>query len=206
MLLPRNHSPTFEPASGGGHLRPARAGREMRPAATTVTLMSNDSPRPSVRRRTAKVHATALVVVLLVAGALFFARGWFASDVANALGKAEHPRATITAIDKVWAVACKNTTEDTFRISLHWVGESGPRDGSYKVCLKPDHGDYFVGKQVSITTDPWFGSVSKDMGRGMSWFTVLVLLLVAGVGIWLGTKQYLEALRTAKDPDPRIRG
>lgn len=168
--------------------------------------MTDSARRPGPRRRTARVHVTALIIVLLVAGCLFFAKSWFAVDVANALGKSEHHRATVTAIDKTLGVACKNSSEDTFRISLQWVGESGPRDGSYTVCLKPDHGDYFVGKQLDVTTDPWFGSVRKDMGRGMSWFTVLVLLLVAAVGIWMGVKAYVGALRAAKDPDPRIRG
>lgn len=164
---------------------------------------------PKRTKRVAKVHATALLVVLLVAGGLFLMRDSLMVSLANVTGQAEHHQATITSIDRSWhrGLTCgENSSKISHRISVQWEGPSGPREGSYGVCLDDDGGDYYVGQSLDIIVEPWTGAVSKEVSRFWSWFAFGVLGFVALILIPVGIISYVGSLRDAKDPDPRIKG
>lgn len=149
------------------------------------------------------------MVVLLVAAFGYWMGGSLAVTLANALGKAEHHRATVTAVEKNWhgGLTCReNSGQKSYKISLRWQDQAGPREGSYSTCLERRQYEYTVGGSENVITDPWFGAVGKSTGSFWSWAALIliafVVLLLAPIGIW----QYVLALRAAKDPDPRVRG
>lgn len=128
-----------------------------------------------------------------------------AVTLANATGKAEHRRATVTAVDKNWhgGLTCReNSGKRSYKVSLRWQEEAGPGEGSYSTCLERRQYDYTVGQTVDVIVDPWFGAVGKGTSSFWSWFVLgviaFVVLLLAPIGIW----HYVSALRAAKEPEP----
>lgn len=149
------------------------------------------------------------MVVLLVAAFGYWVGGSVAVTLANALGKAEHHRATVTAVDKNWhgGLTCReNSGQRSYTISLRWQEEAEPGEGSYSTCLERRQYEYTVGQTVDVVVDPWFGAVGKGASPFWSWFalgvTAFVVLLLTPVGIWW----YVSALRAARASDSEGRG
>lgn len=144
----------------------------------------------------------------MVAGFLYSLWGPLVLNLSNLLGKEQHHRATVTAIEKSWtrgATCRQNSSENAYRISVRWQ-DPPPGEGNYTVCLDDPHEGYQIGMELDVIADPWFGEVGKSVSPFWSWFTFGVLLLVALVLVPVGIIWYVGALRVAKDPDPRIIG
>ncbi len=159
--------------------------------------------------RTARVHVSAVIVLILVAGGLFFLREGLIVSAANVLGVEEHHEATVTSIEeRPWYrdFSCRRkSTHDAYVFSVRWQ-DAEPGEGSYSVCLRSGHPGYSVGMGQQVMADPWFGYVRRTENLFSSLWILGVVGFVAVLLIPVGIWQYVSAWRAARDPDPRVIG